>query len=175
MARTVYYAAVSVDGFIADGDGNVHWLEPYNAPDLGYEEFLATVRAVVLGRATYDQSLTFGPWPYPGRSGLVVTSRPIDALPERVRAVTPDELPAALATLRAEAEGVTWIVGGGKTAQACLAAGLIDELELYVIPCLLGSGIPLLAPSRDPVPLRLLATRSFANGITMLRYAVPGR
>jgi dihydrofolate reductase len=172
MARIVYYAAVSIDGFIADRNGNVGWLEPFNAPELGYEEFLARVQAVVLGRATYEQSMTFGPWPYPGRRGLIVTTQPISAPPDQTRAVTPAELPAALAQLEAETEGVIWIVGGGRTARLCLTAGLVDELELYVVPCLLGAGIPLLEPSRAAVQLRLVSTRTFANSVTMLRYAV---
>jgi dihydrofolate reductase len=170
MSRTVYYAAISLDGFIATLDGGVAWLDPFNSPDLGYEPFLAKVGAVVLGRATYEQALTFGPWPYPGRRGLVVTSRPVSALPPDVRAVTLAELPAALRALRASVAGDTWIVGGGQTASACLDAGLIDELELYLVPRLLGDGIPLLA--RQPAALTLRVARAFPSGVVMLRYAV---
>jgi dihydrofolate reductase len=169
--RTVYYAATSLDGFIADVEGGVGWLERYNASELGYEAFLAKVGAVVLGRATYEQSLTFGPWPYEGRRGLIVTSRPIDGLPEGVRAVTTGELPAALADLRAQTTGEVWIVGGGKTARACVEAGLVDELELYVVPRLLGRGIPLLG-ERGVESMKLLETRAFENGVVMLRYAL---
>lgn len=175
MSRIVYYAAISVDGFIAASDGNVHFLAPFDPMALGYAEFFAKVQAVVLGRATYDQLLTFGPWPYPGRRGLIVTTRPLAELPEATRTVTPAELPEALARLRAETPGEVWIVGGGQTARACLDAGLIDELELYVVPCLVGAGIPLFAPSSQLLPLRLLATQSFASGVTMLRYAVEPR
>lgn len=170
MPRTVYYAAVSLDGFIATRDGGVAWLDPYNAPELGYEAFLATVGAVVLGRATYEQSLTFGPWPYPGRRGLIVTSHPLADLPADVSIVSAGELPAALRALRAAIPGDVWIVGGGRTARACLDAGLIDELELYVIPRLLGDGIPLLAGR--PATLALRETRAFDNGVAKLRYAV---
>jgi dihydrofolate reductase len=170
MSRTVYYAAVSLDGFIATPDGGVDWLGPFNSPDLGYEPFLAGVGAVVLGRATYEQALTFGPWPYPGRRGLVVTSRRISALPPDVRAITLAELPAALRDLRASVTKDTWIVGGGQTAAACLAAGLVDELELYLVPHLLGDGIPLLAHRSATLTLR--ETRAFSNGVVMLRYAV---
>ncbi len=172
VARTVYYAAVSLDGFIAANDGGVSWLDAYNSPELGYERFLAGVGAVVLGRTTYEQSLTFGPWPYPGRLGLVVTERPIDSLPEQTRTVTVAELAAALDNLRAHATGDVWIVGGGRTARACLDAGRVDELELYTIPIALGSGVPLLAPSDRSVPLQLLATQRFANDVQMSRYAV---
>jgi dihydrofolate reductase len=172
MNRTVYYAAVSADGFIARTDGGVEWLDPFNSADLGYDAFLARVGAVVLGRTTYDQALTFGPWPYPGRDALVVTTRAIADLPGRTAAVTPDALPDALAALRRRADGDVWIVGGGQTARACLAAGLVDEVELYVIPRLLGAGIPLFSPVDELVGLRLLETRTFASGVVMLRYVV---
>ena len=85
MARTVYYVAVSVDGFIADRDGGVGWLDAYSSPELGYDAFLAQVGAVVIGRSTYEQMLTFGPWPYEGRDGLIVTSRPLPSQTPIVR------------------------------------------------------------------------------------------
>jgi len=172
MARTVYYAAVSVDGFIATSDGGVAWLDAFDSRELGYEAFLARVGAVVMGRATYDQSLTFGPWPYPRRRGLVVTTRAVADLPSGVAAVAPRELPAALATLRAQSSTDVWIVGGGRTARACLDADGLDELELYVVPRLLGAGIPLLGQGEGLVAVRLLETRSFPNGVVMVRYAV---
>jgi dihydrofolate reductase len=172
MARSVYYAAVSADGFIATRDGGVEWLEPFQSSELGYQAFLATVTAVVMGRATYDQSLTFGPWPYPGRRGLVVSRHPITGLPEGVTAVQPDELHAALGTLRQQTSGVLWIVGGGRAARACLDWGWIDELELYVVPRLLGDGIPLFERRDGLVRLRLLETRAYGNGIVMVRHAV---
>lgn len=167
--RTVYYAAASVDGFIADAAGGVSWLDPFNSPELGYEAFLEKVGAVVLGRATYEQSLTFGPWPYPGRQALIVTSKPISNLPPLARAVTPDALPAAVRAFDTPKD--RWIVGGGKTARSCLDAGLIDELELYVVPRLLGTGVPLFAGGPQLTALRLLETRAFGNGIVMQRYS----
>ena len=172
MERSVYYAAVSADGFIATKDGGVEWLEPFQSSELGYESFLATVTAVVMGRATYEQSLTFGPWPYPGRRGLVVSRHPITALPAGVTAVQPSELHAALVTLREQASGVLWIVGGGRAARACLDRGWIDEVEFYVVPRLLGDGIPLFERRDGFVRLRLLETRAFSNGIVMIRHAV---
>lgn len=185
MPRTVYYAAISADGFIATTDGGVAWLDPFHSPELGYEEFLAGVGAVVLGRATYEQALGFGPWPYAGRSGLVVTSRAIADLPGGVRTVAVDELAAAVQELRATTAGDVWIVGGSKTARACLDAGVIDELELYAVPRLLGAGIPLfelrdgenpeLGDRTDYGLLRLVQTRAFSNGVVMHRYAVEQR
>jgi dihydrofolate reductase len=175
MSRIVYYVAVSADGFIASRDGRVDWLERFQSPELGYEAFLAGVGAVVLGRATYEQSLTFGPWPYPDRRGLVVSSKPIAELPPEVRVVTAAELPRALEALRSEVRGDVWIVGGGRTARACLAAGLLDEIELYLVPRLLGDGIPVFERHERFVALRCLEARAFENGIVQVRYAVEGR
>jgi hypothetical protein len=93
-------------------------------------------------------------------------------LPPLSRAVTLAELPTALAKLRIESSRDVWIVGGGQTARECLSSGLVDELELYVIPTLLGAGIPLLSLGTAHIPLRLLETHSFPNGITKLRYEV---
>lgn len=173
--RTVYYAAVSLDGFIAMADGSVAWLDPFNAPELGYEEFLSKVGAVVLGRTTYEQSLGFGPWAYPGRRGLVVTSRPLSAQPEGVVTVSVAELPAALSRLRDAITGDVWIVGGGRTARACLDADLIDEIELFVVPRLLGEGIPLFEPHGQRRSLHLLETHAFPSGVVWLRHAVRAR
>ena len=172
MSRIVYYAAVSVDGFIAAADGSVGWLDPFNSPEFGYEGFLAKVSAMVLGRATYEQALTLGPWSYPGKLGLIVTTQPIASLPSGVQAVTVSELPAALAALRARAPGDIWVVGGAMTARACLDGGFLDELELYVIPRLLGAGIPLIARRETTVALELLQTQRFQNGVVMMRYRV---
>lgn len=174
MPRIVYYVAVSVDGFIAAKDGGIAWLDPFNSPELGFEAFLAKVGAVVIGRTTYDQTLTFGTgaWPYQGRRGLIVTARPISGLPDRVSAITAAELAPTLAKVRAETDRDVWIVGGGKTARACLDAGLVDELELYLIPRLLGDGIPLFERRDALTRVRLLETRAFSNGVVMVRYAV---
>lgn len=174
MSRVVYYAAASADGFIARRDGSVDWLDRFNAPELGYESFLARVGAVVLGRATYEQALAFGPWPYAPRPGLVVTSSAVQHLLDGVRAIAAGALPAEVRDLRRRVDGDVWIVGGGRTARACLDAGLLEELEVYVVPVLLGDGIPLLAPRAREVPLRLIETRAFESGVVMTRHAVGG-
>ncbi len=174
MSRIVYYVAASLDGFIADTEGGVGWLDAWSSPELGYEAFLEGVGAVVLGRATYDQLPSLGPWPYGEREALVVTSRPLVGGPGRAIATTMGELGVRLAALRARTRGDLWIVGGGRTARACLTLGLLDELELYAIPVLLGAGIPLLGAGGPVVSgrtLRLLESRTFASGVVKLRYA----
>ncbi len=85
------------------------------------------------------------------------------------------ELPASVAELRQRTSRDVWIVGGGQTARVCLSAGLVDELELYVIPILLGAGVPLLLHHESAIPLRLLDQHVFPGGVTRLRYAVERR
>jgi dihydrofolate reductase len=172
MPRTVYYVAASQDGRIADKDGGMAWLHPFFSPELGFHAFFENVGAVVLGRATCDQALSSGRWPYAGKKGLVITSRPLENAPEGVRATRASELPEAVAALRREVTNDVWIVGGAKTAGACLAAGLVDELELYVVPRLLGAGVPLLPDIGALASLRLIETRSFSSGVVLLRSAV---
>jgi hypothetical protein len=96
------YIAVSADGYIATPDGGVDWLEPFQQHDFGYREFMATIGTVILGRKTYEQALGFGEWPYPGKSAIVWTSRPLIPPPEGVEATS--DLGARIARRRADAE-----------------------------------------------------------------------
>jgi dihydrofolate reductase len=67
-----------------------------------------------------------------------------------------------------------WIVGGGKTAALCLELGLIDELELYVVPRLLGAGVPIFLGSERTTDLEVIDVRQFKNQIVRLRYRARG-
>ena len=77
------YMAASLDGFIADKDGGVRWLEAFPAPDAGYDNFIAGIGMVVFGRTTFDQTRGFSTkWPSVGKRSIVVTSRPLVEPPE---------------------------------------------------------------------------------------------
>ena len=176
MARIVYYVAASLDGFIADSTGGVDWLPDGESDDYRYAEFYAGVEALVMGRRTYDQALSFGPWPYPGKPAYVFTqSPPRDALPD-VRFVEG----SAVDFYRGIAErhsGTVWLVGGADLADQFRQSGLIDEYLVFVIPVILGRGIPLTSPrhsgeSRNPppTPLKLVESQSYDDGVVMLRY-----
>ena len=74
MRKIILYIACSLDGYIARSDGSVDWL--FTDQDYGYTGFLGSVDTVVMGRKTYDQVLTFGPYPYSGKTGYVVSRSP---------------------------------------------------------------------------------------------------
>jgi dihydrofolate reductase len=169
--RTVFIG-LSVDGFIARRNGALDFL-PEAPEDHGYEALMASVDALVMGRATFETVLGFGgPWPYGDKRIVVLTSRPLDvsAIAGRVEVMSGE--PAEVVA-RLEASGARNLyVDGGATVQRFLAAGLIDRLVLTRVPVLIGEGIPLFGPLGRDVRLRHLATRSFPSGLVQTEYAV---
>lgn len=172
MTRVVYYVAASLDGFIATSDGGVDWLAPFEGGDYGYDAFLASMDALVMGRTTYEQVLRFGPWPYAGRRCVVFTH----AAPAQPRAdVTfTDAAPGAvLADLHAAGARNVWLVGGGRLAGAFQEAGLISEYIVFIMPVTLGAGIPLFRPHAGVATLRLTETFAYPDGVVRLTYTNP--
>jgi dihydrofolate reductase len=164
------YIAASLDGFIATPDGGVGWLDDYNSPELGYDEFMKSIGTVVMGRATYEQAIGFGgPWPYAGKRTIVLTSRPIPSPPAGVER-WPGDVASLADHLRSKSKKDVWICGGARTARAFLDLDQVDRIELYVIPVLLGDGLPLFERSVHQSSLRLDRTRSFENGVVEIVY-----
>ena len=170
MATIRGYIAASLDGFIADRDGNVDWLRPYENLDLGYGGFIAGIRVIVMGRRTYDQIRSFGgPWPYARQTCFVVTSRAIGAAPEAVHPWHKG-IPALAGHLRALKNGDVWVVGGAMLQSAMLDLGALDRLELFIMPELLGRGLPLFRRLVNLRRLELRSTQGLAGGVVKLDY-----
>lgn len=172
--RRIAYLAVSADGLIADRHGQVGWLERFGgAADFGFDEFIAHVDALLMGRRTFDQITAFGgAWPYGARPTLVLTHRPLPPnAPASVRGAGEEDVTQALLG----APGRIWIVGGGETLAFCLRRGLVDELQLFVMPVLLGEGAPLTGRLHKSVGLTLVRSDTLARGVVKLTYAAePG-
>ncbi|MGB8854357.1 MAG: dihydrofolate reductase family protein [Pirellulales bacterium] len=168
MAEVVYYVAASLDGYIATPDGAVDWLAPFHTAgdDHGYAAFLATLGGIVMGRRTYDQVTGFGPWPYAELDCRVVTSRPLSGTPDRLTPVaSPAEAVAGWADRR------VWLVGGTTLLDGFRAARLVREYHVFVMPVLLGAGVPLFreGPSAS---LRLMSAECLPSGVVELLYRV---
>ena len=169
MPKITYYVAASLDGYIADAAGGVDWLPQDDSDDYGYAEFYDGVDALVMGRRTYDQVLGFGEWPYAGKSCYVFTANPPDDNPHGVEFVHTE--PADFAQLVASHyDGTVWLVGGGNLADQFRRDGLIDEYLVFVIPIILGRGIPLFGGDATLTALELCETQTCAGGVVMLRY-----
>jgi dihydrofolate reductase len=168
------FIGASLDGFIARVDGSLDWLPPGGGEPHGYDEFMATVDALVIGRKTFEKVLTFDGWPYGAKPVFALSSRPL--LPAPAGAVVermsgdPSEIVSQL-----EARGIRHIyVDGGITIQRFLRAGLIQRLIITRVPVLIGVGIPLFGATPRDIALKHVATRHYASGLVQSEYTVAG-
>ena len=145
------------------------WLPEGDSDDYGYAECYAGVDALVMGRRTYDQVLGFGEWPYAGKPAYVFTSNPPVDNPHGIEFVSasPTEFVQSVAAL---CSGAVWLVGGGNLAEQFRLARLIDEYWVFVIPVILGRGVPLFGGDAAPTSLRLESAQTYDDGGVMLRY-----
>jgi dihydrofolate reductase len=168
------FIGTSLDGFIARANGDLDWLPPGGGEEHGYDAFMATVDALVIGRKTYETVLTFDTWPYGEKPVYVLSTRTLaPALPgavvERLSG-PPAEIVAQLAT-----RGVGHVyVDGGITIQGFLQAGLIQRLIITRIPVLLGAGIPLFGALPQDIRLTHVGTRQYASGLVQSEYVIDG-
>ncbi|HYI34552.1 MAG TPA: dihydrofolate reductase family protein [Glaciibacter sp.] len=163
----------SLDGFIARENGDLEWLTgtDLEMSETGYDEFFASVDAMVIGRNTYDTIAAFEEWPYGGKRVLVL-SRTLTSV-EGPQTSVHHDVDDAVATL--EAEGVKAVyVDGGKTIQEFLRRGLIGEITISRAPVLIGSGIPLFGPLDADVHLALKHTKDLGAGFVQSTYEVVG-
>ncbi|GAO03697.1 dihydrofolate reductase family protein [Anaeromyxobacter sp. PSR-1] len=178
--KTRYYVAATLDGFIADPDGGLGWLMAFNdaeGVEADYQAFVGEVGALAMGAATYEFVLGEGmAWPYEGRPTWVFTHRALPAIPGadlRFTSAAGGALDAVHDEMVRAARGRdVWLVGGGKLAAQFAARGLLDELQVSVVPVVLGAGVPLL-PAALPGTLALTELKRFGRGLVQLRYAVP--
>ncbi len=172
MARILGYIATSLDGLIATEDDNLDWLFKYDDMNLGehdYRAFLKRIRTVVMGRGTYDFiAKEPSPWTYADKRVIVVTSRSIDDPkgPLEIRS----DADALIAELRALDDGDVWMVGGGRLQMAFLERGALDEIEIYVIPEMLGGGRPLFPLTGFRASPTLISAQAIDKGCVRLHY-----
>ena len=172
MAEIVGYIAASLDGFIADENDNLEWLFEYDGMDLGehdYRIFLKSIRTIVMGRGTYEfVAKDPTPWAYDEQRVIVVTSRPIDN-PKGSLEIR-DNVDDLIAELRALDDGNVWMLGGGKLQMAFMERGALDEIEIYIIPELLGGGRPLFPPTGFRWSPELISAKTLDKGCVRLHY-----
>jgi dihydrofolate reductase len=167
------FVGTSVDGFIARHNGDFDFLPEGGGEPHGYNEFIATVDVLVIGRNTFDKVLTLDTWPYQDMRVVVLSNRAIDtsAIPaarvERMFGEPPDIVDRLAATGAQHA-----YIDGGITVQQFLRAGLIQRLIITRVPVLVGQGIPLFGSLPQDLKLRHVATQAYAGGLVKSEYAV---
>lgn len=159
------FIAQTIDGFIAGPDGSLDHLEAFMGNDYGYDAFIASVDAVVLGRRTFDSIYTDHGWTYPeGLPGIVITSRALPAgVPKNVSTATDI---AAVAAKYPDA-----YVDGGVTIRQSVDLDLVREARIFTLPLLLGSGSRLFPDAEHSLRTwTLVELKQFPCGTSMSHY-----
>ena len=168
------FIGTSLDGFIARTNGDLDFLPPGGGEPHGYDEFMATVDALVVGRKTFEKVLTFDTWPYGEKPVFVLSAHPLAPTPLGAVVERMSGAPADILSQLA-ARGIRHVyVDGGITIQRFLQAGLIQRLIITRVPVLIGDGIPLFGSLQRDVPLEHVATRQYASGLVQSEYVVAG-
>lgn len=166
------FIGTSLDGFIARANGDLDFLPPGGGEPHGYEEFMITVDALVIGRNTFETVLTFDGWPYGEKPVFVLSTRPLAPAPVGAVVQRMSGDPVEIASQLA-ARGIRHIyVDGGITIQRFLQAGLIQRLIITRVPVLIGAGIPLFGTVPRDIVLTHVGTRQYASGLVQSEYEV---
>jgi dihydrofolate reductase len=172
MTISVFVGA-SVDGFIARQNGELDWLPEGGGEPHGYDEFIASVDTIVIGRQTFETVLGFEAWPYGEKRVVVLSSQLVDLSVAVARGGSVEHMGGAPSQIvsRLAARGARHLyIDGGITIQRFLRAKLVDRLIITRVPVLIGEGIPLFGGLPHDIRLRHVATRSFPSGLVQSEY-----
>lgn len=167
------FIGTSVDGFIARRNGDIDWLPEGGGEPHGYDEFIASVDAIVIGRKTFETVLAFEAWPYGQKRVVVLSRQRVDLSAVRGGVVEHMDGPPAEIVSRLAATGSHHLyVDGGITIQGFLRAGLVQRLVITRVPVLIGEGVPLFGALPHDVRLRHVATRDYPSGLVQSEYHI---
>ena len=169
--KVVVRIAASADGYIARSDGDLEWLTSRPKPKgfYGMSAFMKSIDTLVFGRRTYDASLKLGAKFESGERNIVFSRNPPGNAPSRVEFVN-EAIGPFVRRLREQPGKDIWLMGGGELIASFLDAQAIDEFVIAVVPVFIGDGIPLIARRHRQVPLELLSTERFDDGVVQLHY-----
>lgn len=166
------FIATSVDGYIARADGVIDWLlsRSEDIGETGYDAFVATTDAMVMGRKTYEIGLTFDEWPYTGMRVYVLSST-LDGNSDKAGVTIHRSIDELLDT--AHSDGIRHVYAdGGRLITEFLQRGLITELTITTVPVIIGSGLPLFGLIDNDISLEHLRTTTLGGGLVQTVYRV---
>ncbi len=177
MRMVKYSVAVSLDGYIADPDGSVDWLERATAnakgEDFGLGELFESVDTVLMGRKTYEQGLTMGvSGPFYPKMKNIIFSRTLPPGQREGLEFTAEDPVELIARLKGEPGKDMWLCGGGELAREVMTAGALDEIHLGIVPILIGTGRPTFPPEFPETALELVECKQYKGGVVGLKYRV---
>lgn len=162
--KCILYMTISLDGFIADENGNRNSLIEQSRKDINdFKEFLETVDVILMGRKTYDQIKNLPEWPYEGKKVYVITHY-LKQNDEHVTFVH-ENIMGLVQNLKNEKGKNIWVMGGSEIANILIKEGLLDEYVLITIPTILGKGIRLFKDDNPTIYLNLKESKASGNCI----------
>jgi len=167
------FIGTSLDGFIARLNGSFDFLPADGGEPHGYNEFIAGIDALVIGRNTFETVLAFPSWPYRDKRVIVLSSRELDL--SAVRGGVVEQMggePADIVAKLAATGAHNLYIDGGITIQEFLRTGLIQRLIITRVPVLIGQGIPLFGKLSGDIKLRHVSTQQYASGLVKSEYQV---
>jgi dihydrofolate reductase len=184
MAKLIYSAITSLDGYVADENGNFDWAAPDEEVHAFVNDLERPVGTFLFGRRMYEALVVWETMPTPPEqpdvirdfaeiwhsADKVVYSRTLDAVSSARTRIERDFDPEAVRQMKALATRDISMGGPDLAAQA-IRAGLVDECHLFLTPVIVGGGTPSL-PSNVRVHLELLDERRFGNGVAYLHYRI---
>lgn len=175
MRKIKLYIAASLNGKIAKPDGSVDWLESIPNPehtDHGYADFYKTIDTTIQGYATYDQIISWGiDFPYADKKNYVVTRKQGIKDTEFVEFISNDHVDF-IRKLKEKKGKDIWLIGGGQLNKMLLNEGLLDEIQVFVMPIILEGGKELFGDLPKETNLSLIHSRTYSTGAVEISYAV---
>ena len=171
--KTTVFVGISVDGFLARPDGTIDFLfggGVDSGADNGFDDFIITVDALLMGRHTYEVVRVFEKWPYGDKPVFVLSTKPL--APGTVPVERLEGEPSAVLDELAKKGFKSIYVDGGLTIQSFLRAGLVDRMVITRLPVLVGEGIPLFGPLARDVRLKHIETRVIGGAAVQSTYEV---
>jgi dihydrofolate reductase len=168
LRRLRYHVAASLDGFIAGPQGEFDWITP--DPAIDFAELFSQFDTFVMGRRTFELILSQGQEGLQSFQRVIVASRTLAGRDYPHTTVVGEGIERVVADLKHESGKDIWLFGGGALFRSLLDAGLVDSIEIALIPILLGGGIPVLAPGQRSPKLHLATSRPLSSGTVLLAY-----
>src|SRR5215831_4599738 len=175
--KVIVNIGTSADGFIARPDGDLEWLTSRPAPNrfYGMSTFVKSIDTKVLGRKTYEASLRLGAKFEPPTRYIVFSRQPRPAEATLGVEFVSEAIGPFMRRLREQPGKDIWLMGGGDLIASFLDAQAIDEFVVSIAPVFIGDGVPLIARRHRHVPLELISSERFEDGLVQLRYRLQSR
>ncbi len=176
-SRITIHMVSSLDGFIAKVDGSVSWMHSADNYDKGIEltdayiaDFLKAIDCYMMGSHTYEHALELG-WPYGDVPVYVLTGRPLKSDKANVQFISGDLTEIVLKKLKPNYTNI-WMVGGTKLTKELLRLDLVDDINVTIVPTLLGNGTLFFDYIGKERPLHLKDVTAFKDGMVELWYEI---